>query len=453
MNAAPSLQKRLAMALVAILVPVFLGQWWFMSVAVERVHAEHVASRLAHDAEALLAVVVVEGSGPIRLLAGRLEQIHVRPWSGHYFRIQEGDTVLWSRSWWDFDVSSLASTEAEETIHALAGPNGQSLLGLQRTFHKAGRVVRILVAEEIGLSTQTVRAIQWWHAGIALLALVAVLWLQRVVVQRVLLDPIRRVTVEVGQLEQGMRSHLDAVSVFVEIVPFVTEINRLLGVLTARLLRSRQASANLAHAIKTPLALLMQWTQGDELAGHVALQQKMQYQIATVSALTSRVLKRMRVAGPVVGGVRVDLVAELTTLVEMMRQMPHARVLQIETVFPEPFHPRMDREDLLELVGNLLDNGCKWARHRVRCVVERVDGGEGWVVRVEDDGPGCPVEHYASILAYGARGDFSVPGHGIGLAVVQEIVSSYHGTLTLERSVDLGGLAVVILMDSFPPPS
>ncbi len=103
-----------------------------------------------------------------------------------------------------------------------------------------------------------------------------------------------------------------------------------------------------------------------------------------------------------------------------------------------------DREDMLELLGNLLDNACKWARSRVRLSVK---DGEAFCLIVEDDGPGCPPEQRARLAQRGSRLDESREGHGLGLAVVRDIVDHYHGTLRVDESPELGGLRATV---SFP---
>jgi signal transduction histidine kinase len=94
-----------------------------------------------------------------------------------------------------------------------------------------------------------------------------------------------------------------------------------------------------------------------------------------------------------------------------------------------------DREDLLELLGNLLDNACKWARHRVALTVEQ---GSDLSFRIEDDGPGCPPELLDELARRGVRVDESTAGHGLGLAIVRDIVVSYGGTIRFGRSASLG---------------
>ncbi|MGD9299434.1 MAG: ATP-binding protein, partial [Thiohalocapsa sp.] len=99
----------------------------------------------------------------------------------------------------------------------------------------------------------------------------------------------------------------------------------------------------------------------------------------------------------------------------------------------------LDREDLLEILGTLMDNACKWAEHRVRCTLVRSGDGAALQIIVEDDGPGCDDAELARIARRGERLDEQVDGHGLGLAIAREIAESYGGAMQLGRSADLGG--------------
>ncbi|MBF0461376.1 MAG: sensor histidine kinase [Magnetococcales bacterium] len=442
----PSLQNRLAIGLAAILIPVFLGQWLLMSVAVHRIHVDYIASRLRHDAEALLAALQLSDASQVapRLLSARINPVYLRPWSGHYYHMQVGETVFRSRSLWDADLTlATPSVAADDTVQTVPGPRQEPLLVLTRHFVKQAQNVTILVAEEIGASERMVEMTQFWYAVSAVLAVGLLLVLQRVMVRR-RLRPLEQARGEIHRLEQGTLRHLSTASVPLEILPFIHEINRLLSTLADQLQKSRQASGNLAHTIRTPLTVLLQLTEGAELDDHPALRQQMQQQIKTIGALTGRVLKRVRVAGAITPASCTDVSGELTVLVAMMQQMYRSRSVQIEARIPPGLSALLDREDLLELAGNLLDNACKWARTAV-CFT--VSAAAGLQLTVEDDGPGCPPAQHEHILERGGRADQTTPGYGIGLAVVQEIVTVYEGKLTLGSSDALGGFQVQVQLE------
>ncbi|MEO5363705.1 MAG: ATP-binding protein [Magnetococcus sp. DMHC-8] len=445
----PSLQNRLAVALSAVLIPVFLGQWLMMSIAVQRINSDYVASRLRHDAETLLAALqfATEKGLPPQLIPARISPMYERPWSGHYYRMEVGDTVFRSRSLWDMELTVPPSDDA--SVHTLQGPNNETLLALTHRFYKQEQTITILVAEETSLSQQMVRATQFWYALLAMLAVGVLLVLQRAMVKRGL-RPLEQARDEMHRLEQGTLQRLTTTSVPREILPFVDEINRLLANLTVQLQKSREASGNLAHTIRTPLTVLLQLTEKPEMDAHLALRQQMQHQIKTLDQLTGQVLKRASMAGATPGMPTIHIGSELSNLVEMIQKMYSARSVQIEADIPDGLFAMMDREDLLELAGNLLDNACKWARTKIRLTVSPAPGLR---LTIEDDGPGCPPTHYAHILKRGGRADPSTPGHGIGLAVVNDIVTAYNGQMVFGHSRTLGGFHIQVQLDCTCRPS
>ena len=108
---------------------------------------------------------------------------------------------------------------------------------------------------------------------------------------------------------------------------------------------------------------------------------------------------------------------------------------------------RGDREDVLELLGNLLDNACRWARHHIAITVEHTSQ---LYLMVEDDGPGCPAEVLQHLTKRGLRLDESIPGHGLGLAICKDIVQQYNGDIVFGRSGQLGGFLVEVTLPNEP---
>ena len=159
--------------------------------------------------------------------------------------------------------------------------------------------------------------------------------------------------------------------------------------------------------------------------------------VARIQEVVDHELGRARLAGRSASTERFVPARELPDLVEVMRRAHAGRALDFQLQVPEGIAFPGDRQDLLELFGNLLDNAAKWARQRV---VLRVEEGEGLAFAVEDDGPGIPTERLGELSGRGVRLDEAVPGHGIGLPIVREIVDHYGGSLAFSRSEVLGGL-------------
>jgi len=232
----------------------------------------------------------------------------------------------------------------------------------------------------------------------------------------------------------------------VEIRPLVDEINRLLVLTARRLQQSRTAVGNLAHALKTPLAILFRIAADSRLTGAPELAQQLQTQSTTIHRRIEQELKRARLAGAGSSGALFNPREELSVLVHILENVYPEKHLDIEVVAPCELIP-YDREDLLELIGNLADNACKWAAGKVQI---RLECEDGFTVSVADDGPGCAPDQIVQLSQRGLRLDESKPGHGLGLAIARDIAEFYGGYLEFGRSASLGGLSVRVFL---PMPS
>ena len=154
----------------------------------------------------------------------------------------------------------------------------------------------------------------------------------------------------------------------------------------------------------------------------------------------NRELNRARLSGDALPGAHLDCDAELPGLLATLN-MIHGEHLHLSYVAPPGLHLPWDREDLLELLGNLLDNACKWADAEVRLTL--TETAEGFSLAVEDDGPGIPADRREQVFSRGTRLDEQTDGHGLGLGIVRDIVESWGGVLRLLESPQ-GGLRVLI---------
>lgn len=169
-----------------------------------------------------------------------------------------------------------------------------------------------------------------------------------------------------------------------------------------------------------------------------------------IRQLMDRELKRARLMGQGTPGARFSPQEEMPIMVDVLQRMfatdkSRNKPLNIQWQAPK-IDFIFDRDDMLELIGNLLDNACKWARQEVRCELRGDDHHLQLVV--EDDGPGCNDEEIKRLTARGVRIDESTQGHGLGLAIVRDVVEIYGGELTLARSTVLGGLRVSVRLEN-----
>jgi signal transduction histidine kinase len=221
----------------------------------------------------------------------------------------------------------------------------------------------------------------------------------------------------------------------------VVELNHQLHAIKKRLERSRNATGNLAHALKTPLTLITQIAGSDELEQFPNIKQALLQQAEAIQQNIERELARARVAGSHVAGRQTNLRPEIDNVVKILTAAYRQKELVVDIDIAPNVVCTIDRQDILELLGNLLENAYKWAAKRIKVTVEQ--NGDTRIT-IEDDGPGRSADDMGKLLRRGARADEQVAGHGLGLAIVTEIVEDYQGELAFSRSLELGGLCVSV---------
>ncbi len=434
-----SLKTRLAWGLAVSLVLLFTLLAIGVKLAFQDILNTQMSTRLGHDAESVLNALTIDDMGPL-VDPGRMDPIFSRPFSGHYFVVAAGDQRLRSRSLWDQDLQ-VDFAAARKSPQVVQGPQGQTLLVIAHAYKKSGREVQIAVAEDLTHLQRAVQKAQWRYGFAVLIGLVLLVAVQRWLVGTTL-RPLDGVLEDVAALERG-----DVVSlretVPEEVRPLVAEINRLLTLMTHRVARSRNALGNLAHALKTPLTLLTQMADAPEIAANPVLRKRLSQETDTIGRLMERELKRARLAGAAAPGQRLDLNEELTGLASALAAVYREKNLKVVVDLPPNTGFSGDREDVLELFGNLMDNACKWAESTVRV---RREMAPGLVLTVSDDGPGAAPEVIDTLTERGTRADESAPGHGLGLAIAREVAESYGGSLVLDRSETLGGFKATVTL-------
>jgi signal transduction histidine kinase len=429
-----SLRRRLGWGLVLSLVVLLALQWLAVTWAIRHLTEDQFARRLMYEGVSLLAGVRFDPAASLSLDTDRVSAVFERPFSGHYYVVTSGAQHLSSRSLWDSELQVPAVAVGEEKRVRLSGPERQPLLATVQGFEKEGQPVTVLVAEDLSAMQQGLARFQAIYAAVSVAGLALLLLIQHLIV-RGALQPLDRIRDNLVQLGQGEAERVEPHGP-TEIMPLIDELNRLLQGMTRRTRRSRDALGNLAHALKTRLSLLNQFAEQPDTPPE--LRRSLLATAGVMSDIVERELKRARVLGDSGPGRRIALEEEVAQLVHTMR-MIHADKNFSWEISPDA-HFVGDREDLLELLGNLLDNAGKWCRHQVRL---SVSGGEGVRFMVEDDGSGCDGEA-AALTARGYRADESQPGSGLGLAIVRDIVESYGGAISFDRSVLLGGLRVEV---------
>ena len=223
-----------------------------------------------------------------------------------------------------------------------------------------------------------------------------------------------------------------------EVQPLVNDLNALLDDRERAIARALTTAGDLAHGLKTPLAVLAQEAEQADAAGHHELAATLRQQVERMQRQIDYHLAQARATASArtAPGLRCAVLPSVEGLVRTMRRLYAERELAIDVDVSPAHEIRGRREDLDEMLGNLLDNACKWARSRV-AVSSSIDDANV-VIAVDDDGPGLDPSLRAQVLQRGVRADQRTGGSGLGLAIVSDLAELYGGSVTLETS-PLGG--------------
>ena len=272
-----------------------------------------------------------------------------------------------------------------------------------------------------------------WFVGLALL-LVATLAL----LLRWLLKPVRRLEGEIKEVEAGKREQLGEAWPR-ELSAVTSNLNALLEGERTRIRRYRDTLGNLAHSLKTPLAVMRQSLGGSQDAARSAA---LNAEIDRMSGIIEHQMKRAAASGGVLlGQAPVDVAPIVSELRVALLKVYGNKDLLFSATVDARVQFIGDRADLTELLGNLLDNACKWSKSQVRITAAIEAGADSRTALnlvIDDDGPGIAEADRARVLVRGGRADEATPGHGIGLSMVHDTVALYGGTMRIDAS-PLGG--------------
>ncbi|GLW60752.1 ATPase [Hydrogenophilus thermoluteolus] len=387
-----------------------------------------------------------------------------RPYSGWYWqveRLDRTDAVWSSRSLWDFRLAFPERADwgkgSPVLLRDLAGPDGQKLLALVRVVRweeEAGQLWRVTVARDqaqLQAIDEEFRQELW-----TILAGVVVVLLAGGLVQWGLgVRPLRRLERALTAVERG-EAHFVAGSYPTELASVVATFNALLRTLREQSETGRRQTGQLAHALKTPLAAILQIARqeakqpwADEIVAQAELAHAhVRHYLALARAEASR--------GAL--GKRCDLAEVLERIVAAMTTIFAEKALQWSCDWPAHCQVVGDARDVTELLGNLLENAARHARARVgvRVVPEVVQGHSGWRIEIEDDGPGFEGAHEssgsmgacASVEAANASDASLLPQAGLGLHVAQTIVRALGGSIAWLGSERYGGARVSLFLPS-----
>lgn len=448
------LRRSLALRLLAVaaiwLAGALGGSGWLLSALFERHVNQTYVRQLEHQLASLAAALDWSTDGKLVLHRSPADPRYELPYSGAYWQARAPGALLRSRSLWDTEMPATAlrrlsdaSNASDGIAEVRAGPNHQSLLVVSRqlVLASADTPVEISVAldrTELRAARRSFNQTLAW----SLTALGLGLMLAVAAQVRFGLAPLARLRRALGTMQARREARLGGTWP-AEVEPLVTEVNALLARNAQALERSRRQAADLAHAVKTPLAVLA--NEATALPGAAA--QAVASQVEAMRRQVDRHLARARAAGAAAArGERIDAAPPLRELTRALARLHRERSLEL--TLDGGGHFAGDRQDLVEMLGNLLDNACQWARTRVRVALREHAGV--LEILVEDDGAGMPPEAQALATARFGRLDEAAAGSGLGLAIVTEIAALYDGSLTLASS-PLGGLAARLRLPAGQP--
>lgn len=423
-------------SLIAIVV-LWLANSWFL----RQTAYEFVSARLSSDAFTILRAVQMDDEGGWTVNSDMIDPVYLQPMSGHYFQVRVEGKWLYSRSLWDEMIPTSEGEYVGQEYVRLVRKANHPWLVLDQSFMKEGLKVQLVLAEDVKRIDQSLRQLGWGVAAAGFVFLIVLLVVQAIIIRRGLRSLVS-VRSDINHLKQGKVRQLSPVDT-AEVDPLVTEINYLVQAMELRLQRSRNAVGNLAHAAKTPLTVLDRQIEAlrRENPGKA---EDMQEQSTRLRDLMQRELTRARIAGAALPGQRIYLLPELDKLLRTLKAIYRDKALAFTVNVGEKIYFPGERDDLMELLGNLMDNASKWAQGQI--IVSAQMDEDCLTLCIEDDGPGVEDDQIERLLTRGERLDESTDGHGLGMSIITDIVRQYNGNLQLDRSPSYKGLRVMIML-------
>ncbi len=434
-----------AAAFSALLTLAFIG--FLIANLFERQVESRLRENLSQQLDQLASHIIIKDDGNVALDAEMSDPRYLRPLSGLYWEVdEEGKPPIRSRSLWDQSLDLSKDHAAESfAITPIHGPKGIELIGMSRAVSKRDKLdvkhhylltvsqdTRVLAADHADLVRTLAIAL-----GLAFLAIVAAAAAQIYYG----LKPLEAMRRDIERVRGGLSDHVETSGVPSEVMPLAEEINATLEMQRRNIERARRQAGDLAHGLKTPIAALA--GQADLLArgGKNESAEAIRGHLRVMHRHVERELAKARAQGDgtMIGSGVMPLV-EIRSIIDTLKKLPQASIINYEVIGPENISLAMNAEDFAEVMGNLIDNARKWAK---KVVVARlvVDGTQA-SISVEDDGPGISDDQRKRVLSRGVRLDEKVQGSGLGLSIVEALLENYGIKLTLSHT-ETGGLSAV----------
>jgi two-component system sensor histidine kinase PhoQ len=441
-----SIHQRLLLAASLVLTAFFGLTGLALDSAFRSAAEEALASKLYSSVYALLAAAEEDDQGRLNMPAVLTDPRFNRPDSGLYAQVmgsevdyhwRSGSAVGQGLSFPQSVTAGDAKMERKER------PNGDAVMRLSfgvvwEDFEGRELSYTLVVAEDLGPLNDQVSIFRnrllFWLGGAALLLL-----LVQGLVLRWGLSPLRDVAEAVTDIESGEAQQLQG-DYPQELTPLTSNINSLIHHASARQQRYRDSLGDLAHSLKTPLAILQSLGDRADPVGETD-QQLLNEQVARMNQIVGHQLQRAAASGRTSLSSLLPVKPVVERIADSLGKVYAEKKIDWQLNVPDEIRFQGDEADLMEMLGNLMENACKYGAGRIR-----VSGvmDEALLLKVEDDGPGISDNQAADVLQRGHRADQRSPGQGIGLAVVADIVRAYKGNLSIGRSTILGGAEMIL---------
>ena len=419
--------------------------WLVTDIAVRQIEAAFNA-RLSGLLDAAVAAAVTDAEGRVVVARAPAGADFERPFSGAYWQITAPDgSLATSRSLWDQTLPAATSGHEGVVLRDVSGPRDDMLRVAERDLLLPGatgtaHVAVALSRTEVEVEIDQLRALLL--LTFTLLGLGLVVGVVAMVVAG--LAPLRRVSQALAEIRDGRREQL-GIEAPSEIAPLVVQLDELIAANRVTVERARSHVGNLAHAVKTPLAVLRNALDQDRpdietaRAEASGLERLVQHHLAR--ARTSALAKAN-------AGMSVAPFVIAEEIANALRRIFVDRGVSIVVEGERGAYVRADPQDLTEMLGNLMENACKWAHGKVLVSVVATDSKV--LVTIIDDGPGLPKAERDAVIGRGVRLDERKPGSGLGLGIAAELAALHNGKLEISVAPS-GGVAATLHLQRAAP--
>jgi signal transduction histidine kinase len=412
---------------------------------------EQFYHELHEHLDELEGVLAVNGSGRVEVQRALSDPRYQIPLSGFYWEVQAGDRAVARSNSLEGPMLKVPDDGGADALvheHSISGPTGELLIAERLRWIKDDeKPIRIIIGTDKRLLDQVLAQFNttlMWSLGLLSLSMIVIAGLLLMFA----MAPIGRLRSAFANYRSGATPDMRG-SFPREVQPLIDDLNSLIASSGEQVQRARAQAGNIAHGLKTPLAVLVDEAgrlkdKGDDKAADVVLDQcrrmqsQIDYQIARARAAASR-------GKP---GTACSLTETADGVVRALGRLHVERGLKFDTRIPADVMVACETQDLNEILANLIDNACRYAKSRIALRLD--DAQTDGLVRiiVEDDGPGLPPEAREVVFNIGERWDTRPGGSGLGLAIVRDLVNLCGGKIRLDQS-DLGGLKVIVDLPGF----